>query len=60
VKVVIPGGSGQVGTILRREFGDDVVVVSRQGPVGWDQLARFDGRCADLALSREAPAQFAI
>jgi uncharacterized protein (TIGR01777 family) len=35
MKVVIPGGSGQVGTLLARGFhagGDDVVVLSRQGP----------------------------
>src|SRR5262245_59777753 len=33
MKVVIPGGSGQVGTILARAFsarGDDVVLLSRQ------------------------------
>ena len=33
MKVVIPGGSGQVGTILARAFhadGHDVVVLSRQ------------------------------
>jgi NAD dependent epimerase/dehydratase family enzyme len=50
VKIVIPGGSGQVGTILRREFGDDAVVVSRQGPVGWDDLGRVvDG--ADVVIN---------
>jgi len=33
VKIVIPGGSGQIGTMLARAFardGDDVVVLSRQ------------------------------
>lgn len=33
MKIVIPGGSGQVGTVLARAFhrqGDDVVVLSRQ------------------------------
>src|SRR5262249_1724660 len=47
MKIVIPGGSGQVGGILARAFrarGDDVVIVSRGGPadgtgarvVAWD------------------------
>jgi uncharacterized protein (TIGR01777 family) len=45
MKVVIPGGSGQVGTILARAFhgdGHDVVVLSRRSQVrpwrvvGWD------------------------
>jgi uncharacterized protein len=45
MKVVIPGGSGQVGTILARAFhedGHDVVVLSRRPDarpwrvVGWD------------------------
>jgi len=34
MKIVIPGGSGQVGTILARAFhanGDDVVILSRAG-----------------------------
>ena len=32
MKIVIPGGSGQVGTVLARHFiarGDEVVVLSR-------------------------------
>ena len=53
MKVVLPGGSGQVGTILARAFaraGDDVVVISRGGPVGWDRLAReVDG--ADVVVN---------
>ena len=35
MKIVIPGGSGQVGTVLARAFhndGHDVVVLSRSGP----------------------------
>ena len=39
MKVVIPGGSGQVGAILGRAFaarGDEVVVLSRRGAVHWD------------------------
>jgi uncharacterized protein (TIGR01777 family) len=54
VKVVIPGGSGQVGTILGRSFharGDEVVVLSRSPSsapwrvVGWD--AASPGEWAD-------------
>lgn len=51
MKLVIPGGSGQVGTILAREFharGNDVIVLGRATPVNipwrfvqWD--ARSDG-----------------
>src|SRR5579871_4326580 len=45
MKVVIPGGSGQIGTLLARAFtgdGHDVVVLSRNSckapwrVVGWD------------------------
>jgi uncharacterized protein len=42
VKIVLPGGSGQAGAILRRSFtaaGHDVVVLSRSpgaGEVAWD------------------------
>src|SRR5216110_2299666 len=45
MKIVIPGGSGQVGTVLARAFhgdGHDVVVLSRRPDVrpwpvvGWD------------------------
>lgn len=43
MKVVIPGGTGQVGTILARTLaaqGHDVVVLTRTprtaGQVGWD------------------------
>jgi hypothetical protein len=51
MKVVIPGGSGQVGTILARDFqrrGDEVVVLSRKPaqPTGvrpWRVVA-WDGR----------------
>ena len=50
MKVVIPGGSGQVGTILTRSFatrGHDVVVLSRRGqaPPG-ARAARWDGHSA--------------
>jgi hypothetical protein len=48
VKVVIPGGSGQVGQILARRFvarGDDVVVLSRGGsPLGAGRAVDWDGR----------------
>jgi len=43
VKIVIPGGSGQVGTILARAFhkrGDEAVVLSRRpANVPWRQVA---------------------
>ena len=46
MKIVIPGGSGQVGTILARAFhgsGDEVVVLSRRpGPQPWRVVA-WDG-----------------
>jgi uncharacterized protein (TIGR01777 family) len=46
MKVVIPGGSGQVGTILARHFhrqGHSVTVLSRSPrPVPW-RVARWDG-----------------
>ena len=43
MKIVIPGGSGQVGTVLARAFaaaGDDVVVLSRSPrPAPWRTVA---------------------
>ena len=49
MKVVIPGGSGQVGTMLARAFhadGHDVVVLSRRPtPEPWRVVA-WDGRTA--------------
>jgi len=46
MRVVIPGGSGQVGTLLARAFyadGHDVVVVSRRpSPQPWRVVA-WDG-----------------
>ncbi len=47
MKIVIPGGSGQVGTLLSRAFvtdGHDVVVLSRNpDPAPW-RVVRWDGR----------------
>ena len=47
MKVVIPGGSGQIGTILARHFhekGDEVVVLSRQAtPTAW-RIVHWDGQ----------------
>lgn len=47
MKVVIPGGSGQVGMILARHFhsdGDEVVVLSRRsGTAPW-RIVPWDGR----------------
>src|SRR3569623_834492 len=46
MKVIIPGGSGQVGTILARDFhasGDEVVVLSRSpGKAPW-RVVPWDG-----------------
>ncbi len=37
MRVVFPGGSGQVGAILHRAFPEDeVIVIGRGGPVVWD------------------------
>jgi len=47
MKIVIPGGSGQVGTILARHFhsqGHEVVVLSRGGkPTPW-RIVKWDGQ----------------
>ena len=46
MKVVIPGGSGQVGTILARAFhgdGHDVVVLSRRPDVRPWRVVAWDG-----------------
>ena len=53
MRIVIPGGSGQVGTILARSFhasGDEVVVLSRRPErrpwrvVAWDGESAGDWR----------------
>ena len=47
MKIVIPGGSGQVGRVLARAFvadGHDVVVLSRKaGPQDW-RVVKWDGK----------------
>ncbi len=46
MRVVIPGGSGQVGTILAREFhddGHDVVLLSRRPQVCPWRTVEWDG-----------------
>ena len=46
MKIVIPGGSGQVGTILARAFhgdGDDVVVLSRRAAARPWRVVAWDG-----------------
>lgn len=46
VRIVIPGGSGQVGTILARAFhrdGHDVVVLSRQSQIRPWRVVQWDG-----------------
>jgi NAD dependent epimerase/dehydratase family enzyme len=45
MKIVIPGGSGQVGTLLARAFhgrGDDVVLSRRAGARPW-RVVTWDG-----------------
>jgi uncharacterized protein (TIGR01777 family) len=47
MKVVIPGGSGQVGTVLARAFhgdGHDVVVLSRRPDTKPWRVVRWDGQ----------------
>jgi hypothetical protein len=47
VRIVIPGGSGQVGTILARAFhaaGDDVVVLSRSPAAAPWRVVEWDAR----------------
>ena len=47
MKIVIPGGSGHVGTLLARALashGDDVVVLSREPRSAPWRVARWDGR----------------
>jgi uncharacterized protein len=48
MKIVIPGGSGQVGTILAREFharGHDVVILSRKASEKFDwRVVEWDGK----------------
>jgi uncharacterized protein len=46
MKIVIPGGSGQVGTLLARAFagnGHDLVVLSRNPAVAPWRIVRWDG-----------------
>ena len=47
MRIVIPGGSGQVGTLLAREFhrrGDEVIVLSRERASAPWRTAAWDGR----------------
>jgi len=47
VKIVIPGGSGQVGAILSRRWiaaGHEVVVLGRGGAAGPARIVSWDGR----------------
>ena len=64
LKVVIPGGSGQVGTLLARSFhseGHDVVVLSRRADVRPWRVRQWDGstlgpwqqdiECSDVVIN---------
>ena len=47
MKIVIPGGSGQVGSLLAREFaaeGHEVVIFSRGGTSSIDRTVQWDGK----------------
>ena len=47
MKIVIPGGSGQVGTVLARHFharGDDVIVIARRRFTAPWRVVSWDGR----------------
>jgi len=55
MKIVLPGGSGQVGQVLARAFiagGHDVVVLSRSPQVAAGRVVSWDGRGAG-AWTRE-------
>jgi uncharacterized protein (TIGR01777 family) len=50
MRIVIPGGSGQIGTVLARAFqsdGHDVVVLSRQPQIRPWRVAPWDGATLD-------------
>jgi len=50
MKIVMPGGSGQVGTVLARAFvrdGHDVVVLSRRPDAQSWRVVRWDGATVD-------------
>lgn len=47
MKIVIPGGTGQIGSILAREHrarGSEVVIVSREAAAAGARLVEWDGR----------------
>lgn len=48
LRIVIPGGSGQVGNVLARHFyaaGHDVVVLARSAqPTPWRRMVHWDGK----------------
>src|SRR5438105_362842 len=56
MKIVIPGGSGQVGTMLARAFhfdGIEVVTLSRNPmPAPW-RVVRWDGRSVEDDWAKE-------
>ena len=47
MRIVLPGGSGQVGQLLSRHFaeqGHDVVVLSRSGTAAAGRALAWDGK----------------
>jgi uncharacterized protein (TIGR01777 family) len=57
MRIVIPGGSGQVGHILARHFcaqGDDVIILARKPfPAPWPIIAWDGAHCGDWVESLE-------
>jgi uncharacterized protein len=62
VKIVIPGGSGQVGTVLARALhgdGHEVVILSRKPETGAGRVVAWDGRTVG-AWTRELEGATAV
>jgi uncharacterized protein len=63
MKIVIPGGSGQVGTILARHFhrtGHDVIVLTRRPRAAKWGTVSWDGRTLDNWVSHLEGADLVI
>jgi uncharacterized protein len=63
MKIVIPGGSGHLGTIIGRELerdGHEVVILSRSGRAGVGRAVGWDGRTLGAWTSELAGADVVI